>query len=504
MKRAYSYVRFSTAEQLKGKSLERQTEGARNWCIANDAELDTELTLHDLGVSAFRGKNADIGALGSFLRAVSAGQVPKGSYLLIETFDRMSRESAYDAQLTLQNIISQGITVVTLMDGKQYNVAILRADPIALIYAILLMSRSHEESATKSKRVADAWRRKRLDLKNGTMLTAKTPGWIKLDKKRKPQLVRNRVRVVQRIFDDLLAGDRCTSISVNLNKEGVSPFGPGKLWTPTYLRSLVVNRAVIGEFQAHRREHNGVIKRVPEGEPIKGYWPAAIDVKTFDKAQKLFAKTKNIKTGRRKGLKNILAGLARCHKCGGLMQREIMYGKYKTSPVLLYYSCSTARAGGECQLKRVSLRTIDNALMTAATTLAADTSNAAAELTSEVVRLETQRDALRLRIADMGMILADTPSRTIAAQLQAAETEVEGLQAEIDRVNQQIHYGGARRLRDAITRMKAALTWHATDPTDVVGVNTALRECFEQIVIDYDKRQLQLHWRHGQTTALPY
>ena len=55
-----------------------------------------------------------------------------------------------------------------------------------------------------------------------------------------------------------------------------------------------------------------------------------------------------------------------------------------------------------------------------------------------------------------------------------------------------------------MSRMKAALQWHATDPTDPVEVNAAMRECFEKIVIDYPRRQLVMHWRHGQTTALPY
>ena len=39
----------------------------------------------DLGVSPNRGKNAHTGALGGFLKAVDAGYVERGSYLLIET-----------------------------------------------------------------------------------------------------------------------------------------------------------------------------------------------------------------------------------------------------------------------------------------------------------------------------------------------------------------------------------------------------------------------------------
>jgi DNA invertase Pin-like site-specific DNA recombinase len=499
MKRAYSYVRFSTAEQLKGKSLERQTEAARNYCAAHNLELDTELSLHDLGVSAFRGKNADTGALGSFLKAVHAGQVPQGSFLLIETFDRLSRESAYDAQITLQGIINAGITVVTLMDGNQYNTAILRENPFRILEALLLMIRSHEESKTKAKRVADAWQRKRNDLRKGTVLTSVTPGWIKLDAHRKPKLIPERAKIVRRIFDDFLSGVGRTTIARNLNKERIPTFGPGHFWTPTYIRCLIERRAVLGDFQAHRRDPSG--KRIPDGEPIKGYWPPVIDTHTFNKAQAIVVEVKGRRETPRAGLKNILAGIARCPKCGSLMFREIC--RSRNEKPLLYYSCNLARAG-KCQLKRVQLEAVDKALMTGAAALAADVPDTTAELLREVVVLEARLKELTRQADDLAMLLADTPSRTLAARLQETETAQEGVKAEIDRLNQQIHYGGARRIRDAVSRMKAALQWHASDPSDVVGVNAALRECFEKIVVDYDHHRLQLHWRQGQTTTLPY
>jgi DNA invertase Pin-like site-specific DNA recombinase len=78
---AYSYVRFSTAEQAKGDSLRRQTEAAARWCQRNGVRLDTSLTLHDLGKSAFLGehrKNPDRNALAAFLKMVERGQVARG------------------------------------------------------------------------------------------------------------------------------------------------------------------------------------------------------------------------------------------------------------------------------------------------------------------------------------------------------------------------------------------------------------------------------------------
>src|SRR5262245_59033915 len=90
-KRAFSYVRFSTPTQLKVDSLRRQLEWSTAYAKRKGWQLDESLTLQDLGVSAFRGRNAEAGALARFLDAVKQGKVPPGSVLMIESLDRLSR-----------------------------------------------------------------------------------------------------------------------------------------------------------------------------------------------------------------------------------------------------------------------------------------------------------------------------------------------------------------------------------------------------------------------------
>src|ERR1700680_1325770 len=97
MTKAYSYLRFSTSEQMRGDSYRRQTQLALEYAERRGLELDTTLSLNDLGVSAFRGKNARTGALAAFLQAVDAGLVPDGSLLLVESLDRVTRQDPWDA-----------------------------------------------------------------------------------------------------------------------------------------------------------------------------------------------------------------------------------------------------------------------------------------------------------------------------------------------------------------------------------------------------------------------
>src|SRR5205085_9698785 len=101
--KAYSYARFSHPEQAKGDSLGRQGERARAYAETHGLELDTELTFEDLGVSAYRGANVETGRLGEFLIAVQQGIIKKGSYLLIENLDRLSRNKARKATRLLED-----------------------------------------------------------------------------------------------------------------------------------------------------------------------------------------------------------------------------------------------------------------------------------------------------------------------------------------------------------------------------------------------------------------
>ena len=62
---AYSYIRSSRPEQLKGDSLQRQLEGSQQWADELGLPLDTQL--RDLGLSAYSGAHREKGAIGKFL-----------------------------------------------------------------------------------------------------------------------------------------------------------------------------------------------------------------------------------------------------------------------------------------------------------------------------------------------------------------------------------------------------------------------------------------------------
>jgi DNA invertase Pin-like site-specific DNA recombinase len=89
--KAYLYIRMSTERQLQGDSFRRQNERAIEYCRVNDLELVTDFPLIDVGFSAFTGAHIMQGALGKFLKAIEEHRIDRGSYLIIESHDRLSR-----------------------------------------------------------------------------------------------------------------------------------------------------------------------------------------------------------------------------------------------------------------------------------------------------------------------------------------------------------------------------------------------------------------------------
>ena len=167
MKKLYSYIRFSTPEQLKGDSLRRQMELAKDYADQHNLEL-TQVS--DQGVSAFRGKNLEKGNLGRFVQLVNDGKIEEGSTLLIESFDRLSRQGLSDAVSLFLQIINAGVVVVTLADGgKEYTKESIDRDMTDLLISLTIMSRANEESRTKSARLQKSWAERR---KSGKPLTS--------------------------------------------------------------------------------------------------------------------------------------------------------------------------------------------------------------------------------------------------------------------------------------------------------------------------------------------
>src|SRR5262249_30287928 len=147
---AYSYIRFSTPAQADGDSIARQTRLRDAWLQRHqDVRLDTTLKLTDEGVSGYHGKHHSNQkhALAQFRDLAVRGRIPKGSFLLIENMDRLSREKPVVAVNLLTGLLMAGIRVVQLAPDELELTE--DSDLFSLFRGQMSQGRGHDESKTK-------------------------------------------------------------------------------------------------------------------------------------------------------------------------------------------------------------------------------------------------------------------------------------------------------------------------------------------------------------------
>jgi DNA invertase Pin-like site-specific DNA recombinase len=492
--KAYSYLRFSTPEQAMGDSQRRQTKLAEEYALAHKLTLDTELNLNDLGVSAFRGANVETGALGAFLDAIKQGIVDKGSYLLVESLDRVSRAIAYEAMMVLGAIVKAGITVVTLNDGKAYTEAALGGTDFLM--AVLIMIRAHEESATKAKRLKAAWVGKRLKVKEKA-LTAVTPGWIELDASRKPQLIPERAKVVSRIVHDYLRGTGKESIAKALNAEKVPTFGRARQWQRSYVDKILTSPALGGTFIPHTESYtsDGKFQRTPQ-EPVPGYFPAMVDSDTYERLQAL--NRKSPLRGRHAGteMRNILSGLGRCPKCGGTMTRTSKGPRDQPR-----FVCTSAKVGAGCTFQTVPYQSVEDALLKDYQRIIEDMPHSDTHLADALQAAQLTLDATEERAEEIAELLEKHPSETLAKRLAQYETAVRAARDERDQLASRAAQSERRAVALKVKNLGVALR---ARPLDRRRANAALRELLTGVTIDYTTGYLEFAWRTGGESSLMF
>ena len=503
---AYSYIRFSTPEQLKGDSLHRQTERSQEYAQEHNLKIDDTLKLQDLGISAFKGKNSTEGALAGFFTAIQTGRVKPGSTLLVESLDRLSRNQITEALTQFLQIINAGITVVTLMDKMVYSTATINANPGSLMMSIVIMMRAHEESATKADRLARSWSAKRNKaIANKTPLTSRAPAWLKLT----PdgfQVIPERATLIQRIFQMSAAGLGKRLIAKTLNGELEATWGDGiksarkaNGWHDSYILKILNNQAVIGHFQPHWINPD-TRKREPKGEPIGNYFPAIISPEVWASAHR----RPSAPTGpRSKKVNNLFSGLLYDGYTG---ERMLFTNKNTTGDTTrgcgkyLYSDITRLRPGTKGQtwpyehFERVVtqfLCTLDWASLLNTQPDAEITSlrNQECQLSLEAENLQSNIDRLLDSFAGaVSPALAKSvtaKTNKLAAQLETTETALQSLRRQLEHQTE-----SEKTVKEGLDEFRALIS--AGSPSERIKLQNEIRRRVKKITL----------WRHGH--AAPF
>lgn len=411
--RVYSYLRFSDPKQATGSSVDRQTEYARRWAAERGLILDESLSMRDEGLSAYHQRHVKSGALGVFLAAVDEERIAPGSVLVVEGLDRLSRAEPIQAQAQLAQIINAGITVVTASDGREYNRAGLKAQPMDLVYSLLVMIRAHEESDTKSKRVRAAIRRQCegwiAGTYRGAIRNGKDPQWV-LWTGSAFELVPERAEAMRQAVALFRAGNGAVRIARELAGRGLSVTDGGTIAGSLYrmfrLPALVGVKTIELDGEEYR---------------LDGYYPALLSPEEYADLQALAGQR-----FRRRGrgeIPGIVTGLGitTCGYCGQAVVGQNLMSRNRKEDGTPQDGhrrliCTAHAHGSGCEVGgSVSVVPVERALLA----YCADQMNLTALLAGEdrTQPLRARLAATRARVAELEQQI----ERVTTALLEAAE-----------------------------------------------------------------------------------
>lgn len=441
---AYSYRRFSHAKQNEAGSLKRQKDIAVAYCEKHGLQFveDEQYTFLDRAMPAFRGKNAtdDKAELRRFLDLVEAGSIPVGSYLIVESLDRLSRQHPREALPRFLDLLNAGISIVSCNDDKLYKAG--KVEELDLIVSIMEMSRSFRESDNKSIRVGKAWRQKQEEAVAGKPMGATRPAWLDpvypdedkekaKDKKLKPThyvINDDKAKIVRDIFQWTLDGYGREAIAKRLNEAGIDSF-KGKTWGGSSVAQILKSPTVIGVYQPYSGKGKD---RVKVGEPITGLYPPIIDEQTFYAAQK--ATTDRFITGAKKQSRqyNVWQRVLKCSRCHAALNVYTKGAKQST-----YLRCYEA-GKGNCDARAIRLDRADEAFKELLTKV-----NSLALVQSDARSLQVQLNEVGGRIAEQQRLRAETleflrsrPSTSLRMMVADADDEIARLQEQEAEIEQ--------------------------------------------------------------------
>lgn len=287
MPTAYSYVRFSSAKQARGSSLERQQKMVAQWLESHPDYTLSLTSFEDLGRSGWKGEHLENG-FGKLLAAVEAGVIQSGDVILIEALDRAGRLEPLEMLPLLGRIVTAGVMIVTLDDGLTYDQKSANSNHLFLLVAKVQQAYNYSEAL--SRRINAAYDKRKKDAREGKAVKRHAPLWI--DKEGK--LIESVAPLVRQAFEDYAAGLGERRICRRLRGSGHELL---QTINGTTVKRWLTNTTAIGNW----------------GEIPNVYEPV-VPKELFYRVQDQLAQNKETK--RSAPTTYLLTGLVKCGHCG--------------------------------------------------------------------------------------------------------------------------------------------------------------------------------------------
>lgn len=500
---AIIYARFSSAEQGKGFSLERQLTNGRKYVEHKGWHLEAELA--DEGKSAFHGLNrAEGAALHTFEQEARKGQ-HRGKVLCVENIDRLSRQGAKEAAKLVWALNENGVDVAIWHDGRIYKAqtkAVGSSDLVDSVSLIIQGALSQEESLKKSDRSRENWDNIYRQIENGEPITfGGKPAWIDI-KDGKHVLNEYRASVINEMFDWYIDGLGYMAIVQKLNdrqepvwhtKDYKNPKGG---WQFSNVHRLINGRTVIGEFLRNGSETIST-----------NFYPPAVTLEKYNRAHAVRLTKPKLAGRDSKRMNNLLTGMVRCASCGkvaGYENKGNSKHRYVTkSGEVRFYGvttgnhesliCDAYRRKHGCDNKqRIYYRIVEKAVLDTVLSIAVeDDAETAQQMQAKenVAAIERDMAHKTQQMNNLVEALAEGGAKVIVNKVASLETEIEQLEVELKRAKDHLLIVSAspqrsddaefiRSLRDELTSEDPDVRFYARTKT-----NAALKRIIEEIII---------------------
>lgn len=314
----YVYLRFSSEAQADGNSFDRQRESANERLSRLGLDVESVVWIEDPGLSAYKGSHLLTGELGKFLKKVRSGELRDGLFVC-ESVSRASRQGAFVLLTMMNDLLDAGFSILFLDQSEPFKKG--NIPRFLAVQLTLLADLAQEESRIKSDFAKDNWAKRRSAARakredEDFVFTKECPGWLEV-RDGAYVLIPDRAASIRTIFAHARDGWGISKLVREANTKKLASPGKSGTWHLSLIKRVLTNRAVIGEFQPHIDEG---AKRVPEGDPIRGFYPVVIDEDLFFAVQGLRAKAATFPKRRDGNNFNFLQGLAKC-ECGGAWRR---------------------------------------------------------------------------------------------------------------------------------------------------------------------------------------
>jgi hypothetical protein len=321
---AFPYIRYSSIGQADGSSAERQLALAQ--ALAERHNLTLQPAIEDLGRSAATGANLTAGPLADFFARVHSGQVPRGSWLIVEDPDRISRGNPQTALNVLSDLVNAGLAIGYSRTGEVIQQGSSWSN---FLLTYINLGRANEENLRKQQLCRAGWKAAKLEAAaEGRALTRVCPLWLKIDSEGRFVPIPDRVALIHRMYNEAITlGYGGGRIAQRLNAEGIPMWQSvtmptrraGADWDPAYVAKILSQRTVLGDFQPKNKNIDTGKRARPDGPPIPNFYPAVVDLVTWQRAQASRGSRRGSGGVQREAVSNLLSGLTKCAACGASM-----------------------------------------------------------------------------------------------------------------------------------------------------------------------------------------